>query len=67
MKFNKKNEFLKKINIKIYKLKCRVLYNKKNKKYEYKNKRNIKNEGVIIMMIFYINNIIYKGGVDMKY
>ena len=60
MKFNKKNEFLKKINIKIYKLKFRVLYNKKNKKYEYKNKRNINNYGVINMKIFHINNIIYK-------
>ena len=47
MKLNKKNEFWEKINIKIYKLKFRVLYNKKNKKYEYKNIRNIKNEGVI--------------------
>lgn len=46
MKNNKKIEFfLKKINKKIYKLKSRVLYNKKNKKYEYKNKRNINNYG----------------------
>ena len=43
-----------------------MIYNKKNKKYEYKNIRIIKNEGVINMMIFYINNIMYKGGVDMK-
>ena len=44
-----------------------MLYNKKNKKYEYKNKRNVNNYGVINMMIFHINNIIYKVGVDMNY
>ena len=47
MIFNKKNQFKKIINLKIQIIKFRVLYNKKNKKYEYKNIRNIKNEGVI--------------------
>ena len=47
MIFKQKNKFKKKINLKIQILKFRVLYNKKNKKYEYKNIRNIKNEGVI--------------------
>ena len=43
-----------------------MLYNKKNKKYEYKNIWNIKNEGVINMKIFHIKKSIYKEGVDMK-
>ena len=54
-----------KINIK----KIRVLYklyNRIKKKKKYKICKNI-NFAVINMMIQHINNIIYKGSVDMKY